>query len=328
MNLVQLRAICEVVKQDMRVSAAAHALFKAQPGISRQIKEIESELGVQIFHRQKNRIAGLTPAGREVLEVARRMLLDAESLRAIGKEHSSQGVGELVISTTHTHARYSLPPVIEKFSERFPKVKLTLRQVSPVQAYELVASGEADIGICMESSRQFDDLVSLPIYSVAWDVIAATGHAIFRQRPITLESIARWPLITQTFSGQRVITEAIAKSGGSPHVLLTGADADVSKEYVARGLGLAILAKVAYEPGKDKGVRPLNVEHLFQRSVLDITIRRYHYLRSYAMSFISLYAPHLPLEIVRKVLAGDSVDLRPLKRRLPELLSAGSRTGR
>lgn len=322
MNIRQLKAICEVVKQGMKISTAAEALCKAQPGISRQIREIEGELGVQIFHRLRNRICGLTPAGEEVLQVAERMLLDVENLRAIGREHSSHDTGELIIATTHTHARYSLPPVIEQFAGDFPGVKLTLRQVSPIQACELVAGGSADIAICTETSRQLDGLVSLPVYRMAWDVVAAADHPILRERPITLAKIARWPIITQTFSGKRVITEALARAGRAPQVLLNGADADVSKAYVARGLGLAVLAKVAYEASRDRKLRLLNVQHLFEPSVLNMSIRRHHYLRAYAMSFISRYAPHLSLEVVRKAVAGDKVDLGRLREKLPVLTTA------
>lgn len=319
MNIRQLRAICEVVKQGMKISSAAEVLCKAQPGISRQIREIEDELGVQIFHRLRNRISGLTPAGEEVLQVAERMLLDVGNLRAIGKEYASHKTGELIIATTHTHARYSLPPVVEQFATEFPQVKLTLRQVSPVQACELVVRGDADIAICTEPSRQLEDLVSLPVYRIVWDVIAAANHPILRERPITLAKIARWPIITQTFSGKRVITEALARTGHTPQVLLNGADADVSKTYVARGLGLAVLAKVAYEPSRDRKLRLLNVQHLFEPSVLNMSIRRHHYLRAYAMSFIARYAPHLSLDVVKKAVAGDKVDLGRLREKLPVL---------
>ncbi len=319
MNISQLRAICEVVKQGMKISTAAEVLCKAQPGISRQIMEIEAEIGVQIFHRLRNRICGLTPAGEEVLQVAQRMLLDVENLKAIGKEYTSHSTGELIVATTHTNARYSLPPVVEQFIRDYPEVKLTLRQVGPRQAYELVAGGTADIAICTEAPALFPELVSLPVYRVVWDVIAAIDHPILRERPITLSKLAKYPIITQTFSGQGVITEAFAKAGQSPRIMITGADADVSKVYVARKLGLAVLQKVAYEPARDKKLTLLNAQHLFQPSVMSVSIRRHHYLRSYALSFISRYAPHLALDIVRKAVAGERIDQLQLRRKLPEL---------
>ena len=322
MNISQLRAVCEVVKQGMKVSTAAEVLCKAQPGISRQLMEIEAELGVQIFHRLRNRICGLTPAGEEVLKVAQRVLLDIDSLKAIGKEYTSHSTGELIVATTHTNARYSLPSVIEQFTHDYPEVKLTLRQVGPRQACELVASGAADIAICTEAPQPFPGLISLPVYRILWDVIAAIDHPILRERPITLSKLARYPIITQTVSGQEVITEAFTKAGQSPRIMITGADADVSKVYVARKLGLAVLQKVAYEPARDKKLTLLNVQHLFQPGVMSISIRCHHYLRSYALSFISRYAPHLSLDVVRKAVAGEKIDQQQLRKKLPELAAA------
>jgi LysR family cys regulon transcriptional activator len=322
-NINQLRAICEVVRQDMKISAAAEVLCKAQPGISRQIKELEDELGIQIFYRQRNKICGLTPAGNDVLQVAQRILLDVGTLQAIGEEHATQTVGELFIATTHTHARYSLPAIVERFVREFPDVKLTLRQVSPLQACELVATGVADIAICTETVHEYPDLITIPAYHSAWDVIAAIDHPIREQRPITLEKIAAYPIISQTFSGQGVLTEAFAGIGTAPPIKLAGADADVSKEYVARGMGLAILSKIAYDPTKDMKLAPLNVEHLFPPSVLAITLRRYNYLRSYAMAFLSNYAPHVSPDLVKDAVAGKKVDFEKRVGRLPMLAAGG-----
>jgi LysR family cys regulon transcriptional activator len=266
LNIQQLRAVHEVVRQGMKISSAADALCKAQPGISRQLKEIEEELGVEIFRRSRNRISGLTPAGREILQVAERILLDIDNLHQIGAEYASPAGGSLTIATTHTHARYSLPPVVERFAKAYPKVQLTLRQGTPAQACVLVADGEADIAICTEPPRVAANLASLPLYYIEWDVVAPAGHPILRNRPVTLDKLANYPIITHdaAFSGQRVVIDAFSRVARAPRIALAGVHADVSKAYVARGLGLAVLAKVAFEPQTDKALRLLKVEHLFQ----------------------------------------------------------------
>lgn len=321
MNIQQLRAVHEVVKQGMKVSSAADVLCKAQSGISRQLKEIEEELGVEIFRRSRNRIAGLTPAGREILQVAERVLLDIDNIRQIGEEYASPAGGSLTVATTHTHARYSLPPVVERFSRAYPKVQLTLRQGTPAQACGLVADGEADIAICTEPPRKPDRLAFLPLYYIEWDVVAPAGHPILRERPITLDKLANYPIITHdaAFSGQRVVTDAFSKVARAPRIALTGVHADVSKAYVARGLGLAVLAKVAYEPRRDKGLRLLKVEHLFQPSVLRVYFRRDKIVRSYVSSFVVRYAPHLSTENVNDAIMGRNLELRSLMGRLPAL---------
>lgn len=322
MNLQQLRAVHEVVRQGLRISGAADALSKAQPGISRQIKEIENELGVQIFRRSKNRIAELTPAGHEIVRVIERILRDMGNLQAIGTEFSAGDSGGLTIATTHTHARYSLPRVVEAFVQRFPKVRVTLKQGTPVQCCERVARGEADVAIATETAAAPAELVSFPVYRIAWDVVARANHPITAEkRPLKLETIIQYPLITHdaAFSGSHVISEALSRIEGMPHVVLDGADADVSKAYVARGLGLAILAKVAFEAGRDRDLRLLGVEHLLTPSLLNVSLRRHTYVRRYLVSFVSLYAPHLSGKLVQRAVEGGHVDFAALRRKAPEL---------
>ncbi|MCW5604814.1 MAG: LysR family transcriptional regulator [Burkholderiales bacterium] len=320
MNVHQLRAVSEVVRQGFQVSRAAEALARAQPGVSRQIMEIEDELGVKIFRRSKNRIQDLTPAGREILPVLERILRDIGNLQTIGAEFRSQDAGRLVIATTHTHAHYSLPAVIEKFSHAFPDVKLALRQGNPVQCAEAVATGLADLSISTQVLPRLDGVVSIPSYRIVWDMVAAAKHPILRQRPITMKKISRYPLITHdsTFSGRQVIREAFASVEGAPFVALDGADADISKAYVERGLGIAILAKVAFDAKRDARLRLLHVEHLLTPSVLYISLRNDVYLRRFLLEFISMYASHISPEVVRQAVAGR-LDAAVLARNAPVL---------
>ena len=321
MNIHQLRAICEVVKQGLRMSTAAEALFRSQPGISRQIREIEEEIGVQVFQRNKNKIQALTPAGREVVAVAERILRDIERLRLIGKEYSSNDVGELTIATTHTQARYSLPAPIETFTREFPKVRVTLRQGDPVQCCDLLAAGEVDIAIATATSRSYSDLLSWPAYKVTRCIVARRGHPVLKAKRLTLEKISEYPIVAfdAAFSGRRLVAEAFSDAGLTPHVVLSAVDADVTKAYVERGMGIAVLAKVAVDPARDKDLGVRDADHLFKPSILNVSLRKHAYLRSYIFAFISGYAPHLTRKMLQDGIDGKPIDVERMQATLPAL---------
>lgn len=326
MHIFHLRAVCEVVRQGMKISAAAQALHKSQPGISRQVRELEDELGVRIFQRRKNKIEVLTPPGREILRVAERVLRDIDSLRSIGEEHSSQHAGDLTIATTHTQARYSLPSVVEAFTHRYPRVRLRLRQGTPAHCCEMVVAGEADIAIATEADRTFDALVSLPAYTVPRCVVARKGHPILKARSLTLQAIAKYPIITfdQQFSGGRSVDAAFAAAGIEPRVMMSAVDADVSKAYVERGLGIAILAHAAFDPVRDRLLRSRDADHLFQSSVLHVSVRRHAYLRGYLLAFVSAFAPHLTRDLLERAVEGAEIDRRELEKHVRPLPARGA----
>ena len=316
MNIHHLRAICEVVNQGLKISTAATSLHKSQPGISRQVREIEEELGIKIFQRKRNKIEVLTPPGREILRVAERVLRDIDSLRLIGKEYSKQDTGDLTIATTHTQARYSLPDVVQKFMARFPNVRLTLRQGNPVQCCELVAAGAADIAISTEIPAVPEELVCLPAYRLTRCILARRGHPILRTRKLTLQALAKYPVITfdTAFSGRLVVNEAFASADIVPRVLLSAVDADVSKAYVERGMGIAILASVAFDPAKDTQLALRDASHLFKSSFLNVSIRRNAYLRGYMTAFVSAFAPHFTPAFLEKAAEGGDIDMAQLRR--------------
>lgn len=321
MNIHHLRAICEVVHQGMKISTAAARLHKSQPGISRQVRELEEELGVKIFQRKRNKIELLTPPGRQILRVAERVLRDIDNLRLIGNEYSKQDAGDLTVATTHTQARYSLPDVVQGFMTRFPKVRLTLRQGNPVQCCELVAAGGADIAISTEIPAVPDELVCLPAYRLTRCIVARCGHPVLRTRKLTLEALAKYPVITfdTAFSGRLVVNEAFSRANIVPRVLLSAVDADVSKAYVERGMGVAILASVAFDPAKDTGLALRDASHLFKSSFLNVSIRRNAYLRGYMTAFVCAFAPHFTPEFLERAVAGEDIDMTHLRRSAPPL---------
>jgi LysR family cys regulon transcriptional activator len=309
MTLQQLRYLCGVVDADLSVSRAARTLHTSQPGISKQIQMLERELGVDLLIRQGNRIAGLTEAGGEVLNVARRMLLDAEHLKHIGDEHTHSKEGSLVVATTHVQARYMLRDVIRRFAKKYPQVRLALRQGSPAQIAQWVATGEADIGIAGRPIDSPPEVVFLPGKTMERCVIGLRGHPLLRSRAkLTLAAIAAFPIITldASFAGGWAVREAFAQAGIVPNIVLSAIDVDVIKTYAALGLGIAIVPSVAYEPVHDKKLAMRMASGLFAPTVAQIELRRGNYLRGYMVDFIGMVQPRWDRSAIEKALRAGS----------------------
>lgn len=310
MKLQQLRYLQEVCRSGLNLSEAALRLHTSQPGISKQIRLLEDELGVEILVRNGKRVVDVTEPGRVVVDIVSRILRETENLKQVGREFGTQGVGALTIATTHTQARYALPAVIQRFAQRYPRVRLSIRQGSPQQIAALMMDGEADIAIITEAYEQYEDLITLPCYQWNRCVITPAHHALVKREPLTLEDIARYPLVTYdfAFSGHSPIKRAFDARGLKPEVALTAVDADVIKTYVQLGLGVGILARMAVDPAHDKGLRVLDAAHLFEASTTRIGLRRNVYLRGYAFDFIELFAPQLTRRIVEATLRGEGSD--------------------
>jgi len=305
MKLQQLRYICEVARQGLNLSVAADKLFTSQPGVSKQIRLLEDELGVLIFVRHGKRIVDITPPGRDIIRVAERMLRDATNLKSVAQEFTSEKSGALTVATTHTQARYALPPVVKQFMDRFPDVRLSLRQGSPMQIAELASSGEADLAIATEAIELFSELVMLPCYQWNRCVVVPPQHPLLKAKPLTLKAIARYPIITYdfAFTGRSKINQAFEAEGISPNVALTAIDADVIKTYVELGLGVGIVAYMAFNPERDRGLRAIDASHLFESSITHMGIRKNTYLRGYIYDFIEMFAPRLTRDVVDHAMA-------------------------
>jgi len=305
-NLQQLRYLCAIVDHGLNVSAAAEALFTSQPGISKQVRLLEDELGIQVFVRRGKRLCALTPAGHSVVATVRRALREIENLKRVGAEYKSEDTGTLAIATTHTQARYVLPRVIRDFAARYPKVRVLLHQGNPLQVAQQTSSGEADVGIATEALATFPDLVTLPCYEWNRCVLAPRGHPLTGVSPLTLAALARYPIITYdfAFTGRSQINAAFAAEGLSPNVVLTALDADVIKTYVELGMGVGIVAQMAYDPDRDIGLERLDASHLFAPSTTRLALRRDVFLRGYVYDFIAGFAPALDRAAVDAALAG------------------------
>ena len=308
MKLQQLRYLCEVANQDLNLSRAAKKLHTSQPGISKQIQLLEDELGVEIFIRNGKRMVSITPPGLTIVEIAEKILREANNLKWVGQEFTNKDVGSLTVATTHTQARYALPPTIRQFTTHYPKVKLTIRQGNPTQISQLVTSGEADVAIATEAIEFFHELVMLPCYQWNRCIITPPEHPLLSLQKISLEAIVKYPIITYdfAFTGRSKINQAFEARGLVPNVVLTALDADVIKTYVELGLGIGIVAQMAFDPNRDKHLRSIDAGHLFESSTTRIGIRKNNYLRSYILDFIQMFSPQLNRITVKKAMDKNS----------------------
>ena len=308
MNIQQLRYVFEVARHGLNVSEAAEALFTSQPGVSKQIRLLEEELGVEIFVRHGKRLVAVTEPGQQVLAIAERMLLDVDNLRQVGAEFSNEASGSLSIATTHTQARYALPRVVTRFKQAYPKVHLVLHQASPNEIATMLQDGRADIGIATETLAEISDCVSFGFYGWHHSVIVPAGHPLEGVTPLTLEAIAEHPLITyhQGFTGRTRIDETFADAGLAPDIVMSALDADVIKAYVELGLGIGIVASMAFDPERDRNLSMLPSDHLFGENLARIAVRKGHFLRGFAYRFIELCSPALGESVVRAALRPET----------------------
>jgi LysR family cys regulon transcriptional activator len=308
MKLQQLRYLNEVANQDLNLSKAAKKLHTSQPGISKQIQLLEEELGVEIFIRNGKRMVSITPPGQTILQMTKNILREANNLKSVGQEFTNKNVGSLTVATTHTQARYALPHTIRQFTTLYPKVKLTIRQGNPTQISQLVTSGEADIAIATEAIEFFHELVMLPCYQWNRCIIVPPRHPLLSLRKISLDAIVKYPIITYdfAFTGRSKINQAFEAKGLVPNVVLTALDADVIKTYVELGLGIGIVAQMAFDPNRDKHLQSIDAGHLFESSTTRIGIRRNSYLRGYILDFIKIFSPHLNRAAVKKAMDKNS----------------------
>lgn len=300
MKLQQLRYIWEVAHHDLNVSATAQSLYTSQPGISKQIRLLEDELGVEVFSRSGKHLTHITPAGQTIIEKAGEILRKVESIKQVAQEFSNEKKGSLSIATTHTQARYALPTVIKNFIGKYPEVSLHMHQGTPIQISEMAAEGTVDFAIATEGLDLFGDLIMMPCYKWNRSIVVKKDHPLAEKSNITLEDVAEYPIVTYVFgfTGRSKLDEAFMQRGLAPKVVFTATDADVIKTYVRLGLGIGILADMAYHEELDSDLVSIDASQLFESSTTMIGCRRGTFLRGYMYEFIELFAPHLTREIV------------------------------
>jgi LysR family transcriptional regulator, cys regulon transcriptional activator len=307
MNLHQFRFVREAVRQNYNLTEAAKALYTSQPGVSKAIIELEEELGVEIFTRHGKRVRSLTEPGRIILLSVEKILQEVESLKRVGKDYAAQDQGNLTIAATHTQARYSLPSAVAEFKRRFPKVRLSILQGTPTQVAEMVLHDQADIAIATEALSGYKDLVSLPCFQWHHVAVVQPDHPLLDRTNLTLEDLARYPLITYdpAFAGRSKINQAFALRNLSPDIVLEAIDADVIKTYVELGLGVGLMADVAFNAERDRHLRAIPVGHLFGSNITRVALKQGAYLRGYIYTLVELLSPTLTRKLVEQALRGE-----------------------
>ncbi len=306
MNFQQLRSVREAQRRGFNLTEVAHALHTSQPGVSRQIRELEDELGIDIFIRAGKRLTGLTEPGRNVMPIVERLLREADNLRRAGEDFARADSGHLRIAATHSQARYALPPAVRDFRQSHPEVSLQFQQGTPQQVARLLLEGEADIGIATEALTEHPELLTLPCYRWTHTVLVPHDHPLAQEaasgRPLTLELLGRHPIITYEsgYTGRGHIDQAFAAAGVDLNVVLVAMDADVIKTYVELGMGVGIVAAIAYDEERDRLLRAIDARHLFADNLTRLAVRRDAYLRDYVYAFIETFAPPLTRDLVEQ----------------------------
>ena len=314
MNFQQLRSVREAIRCGFNLTEVAKALHTSQPGVSRQIRELEDELGIVLFERAGKRLTGLTPPGATVLPIVERLLQEADNLKRAGEDFAAQDRGTLTIAATHSQARYALPQAVRDFSAAHPQVALRLHQGSPKQVAELLIAGEADIGIATEALASYSGLLALPCFRWTHSAVVPPDHPLAEDQrqgvPLTLERLARFPLITYEpgYTGRGHIDEAFRRQGLSLNLVLSAMDADVIKTYVELGMGVGLIAAMAYDPERDNHLHAIDARHLFASNMTRLAVRRGSFLRAYVYEFIREFAPQLTREVVERALAAAPGD--------------------
>jgi len=308
MKLQQLRYIREVARHNLNVSATAQSIYTSQPGISKQIRMLEDELGLKIFQRSGKHLTEITPAGEAIIAIADEILAKVEKLKQVAMEYTDENRGTLSIATTHTQARYVLPPIISQFSEKYQDVTLHMHQGTPVQISELASRGAVVFAIATEALELFENLIMMPCYRWNRSVVVPRDHPLANTDQLTLEMLADYPIVTYVFgfTGRSQLDHAFRSVGLDPQVVFTAADADIIKTYVRLGMGVGIIASMAYDEGLDSDLAAVDASHLFAASTTRIGFRRGSFLRSYMYDFIELFSPHLTPDVVQKALRTDN----------------------
>ncbi len=309
MKLQQMRCIFEVVKNNFSISKAADALHTSQPGVSKQIQLFEVEIGLHIFLRHGKRLIGLTEPGQHVYQRISEVIREVKTIKQVSAEFSHSNIGELTIATTHTQARYKLPNVVQAFMVNYPEVKLNIHQGNPNQVTDQVIKGEADIGIATESISKNEKLFCIPCYTWNRCLVMSAKHPLVKEKFISLTKLATYPIITYdyAFTGSTIVSKVFHDAGLTPNIVLTAIDADVIKTYVNLGLGIGLIAQMAYDSKRDVGLVSVDVSHLFPTSTTYLGIRRDAFLRGFMYDFIEMFTPQYTKQTIKRMMLEQEI---------------------
>ena len=309
MKLQQLRYLVAIVDSGMNITAASQALFTSQPGISKQVKMLEDELSLHLFVRKGKSLEGLTDAGKEVVTRARKILNEADNIRAMSRDLAGQLHGELVVATTHTQARYVLPDLLEGFQRKYPGITIKLHQGTSDQIARQVQAQDADFAVASGQSELFGELVTLPIYHWERTILVPPDHALTRIEKVTLADLATFPIISYTHSFDEGSDQARAfkKADIRPNVVFSAEDPDVIKNYVRKGMGIGIVACMAYDRLRDADLVAIDGTRLFPSCTTWIGFRKDRFLREYMYAFLELMVPGMERGRIDEIIANPQI---------------------
>jgi len=304
MKLQQLRCVFQIVQSDFNISKASEALNTSQPGVSNQIKLLESEIGIKIFQRNGKRLTGLTELGETVFRSIEAILQETNNIKVVSEEFLEREQGTFTIATTHTQARYKLPKVVEEFVKKYPKINLNIHQGNPTQVTNQILKGEADVGIATESIGLNENICIIPCYQWNRCVVMPKDHPLTKVMQITLKDLASYPMITYdyAFTGSTIVSEVFKKAKIEPKITLTAIDADVIKTYVSLNMGIGLIAEMAYDLKKDHPLVSRDVSHLFPQSTTYIGVKRDNFVRKFSYDFINMFIPNISIKELKKIL--------------------------
>jgi len=311
MKLQQLRYLVEIEKQQLNISKAAEVLCTSQSGISKQIRLLEDELKVELFDRNARKLTAISPVGIEVIKLAIQILNKVDAVKLVAEEFTDKQKS-IAIATTHTQARYVLPVIVEQYLSQYPDINLNIQQGTPEQVAALLEQGQVDIAIATEVLASQESLIALPCYQWSRSVIVKKDHPLAKKQPLKLKDIVQYPIVTyvQGFTGRYKQDEVFSENNLQPNIVLTAVDADVIKTYVRLGLGIGIIADMAFNPIQDNDLITLSVEHLFGISTSQIAIKKDSYIKPYLFPFIEMFAPHLTQELIQQAITCGNLKAR------------------
>ncbi len=308
MTLTQLRYLVAIVDAGLNITLAAERVHATQPGLSKQLKQLEDELGFQLFVRKGRSLEGIAPAGERVLQHARRILEEAANIRSYAANERGEHAGRLLLATTHTQARYVLPPVIAAMKRDFPLVNIDLQAAADAEILQTLSQGGADLALISTAGGVPSGGLAVPLFRWHRVLLVPAAHPLATLgRAPTLAELAHHPLISYESSTREdsSLRRAFTAGGVEPQIAMTARDANLIKTYVRAGLGAGLLAEMAVGTREDGDLVCLDAPVEIPECTTWAVVPRGRVLREYALALLHGIAPQIDRRDLRQTLEGN-----------------------
>ncbi len=309
MTLTQLHYLVAIVDAGLHITLAADAVHATQSGISKQLKQLEGELGFRIFVRRGRSLESVTPAGTQVIERARVILAEARNIRALAANQRNEGRGDLTLATTHTQARFVMPDAIARLQQHYPELGIHIRTHSEQDVLGLFENGAVDLAMVSTSGAVPAGGLAVPLFHWRRAVVAPREHPLaLVGRPLALADLADCPLVSYESSlrPESSLRRAFHEAGLEPRLACTSSDADLIKAYVRAGLGIGILAEMALGEQDEHDLAVLDAALLLPQCTTWLVLREDRVLRRYTAMLAELLAPQISQADLQRAIAGDA----------------------